>query len=311
MTRSNNRTRSIVMCRRTHVQGRYGRTVGLVVTEVNRYPVKSFGGEALSSAVVEPWGLRGDHRWMLVDGAGDVITAREVHRMLLVHATDTDAGISLAMAGAPELEVPVPPDGPRAAVQVWESPVTALWAGPEADQWLHAALGLRARLVYLADPTQRPTNPLFSTPQDRVSLADGYPLLLTTEDSLAALNDHIAAGPLTEQGPLPMRRFRPSVVVSGAPAWAEDDWRRLRIGSVEFRAVKGCDRCVITTIDPETAIAGKEPIATLARHRRFDGKTWFGMNLVPDLVADVEAKISIGDPVEILESVEPGGGPPR
>lgn len=287
----------------------------VVVTGANRYPVKSLGGEALSSAVVEPWGLRGDRRWMLVDEAGTAITAREVHRMLLVHATDVDSAIILSTAGQaagqPELTVPVPTDGAPVLARVWAATVTTRSAGPEADAWLSATLGRPVRLVHLGDATQRPTSPAFGRPDDRVSLADGYPLLLTTEDSLAALNDHIADGRFAAQGPLSMRRFRPNVVVRGAPAWAEDGWRRLRIGSVGFRAVKGCDRCVLTTIDPDTAAAGKEPIATLARHRRFDGKVWFGMNLVPDLVGDTEAKISVGDPVEIIESVDPGDGPPR
>jgi uncharacterized protein YcbX len=105
-----------------------------------------------------------------------------------------------------------------------------------------------------------------------------------------------------------MTRFRPNVVVSGTTPFAEDGWRRIRIGAAEFRAVKGCDRCVMTMTDPDTAARGKEPIATLARHRQWDGATWFGMNLVPDTPG---VTISLGDPVEVLESVEAPNGPPR
>jgi hypothetical protein len=98
-------------------------------------------------------------------------------------------------------------------------------------------------------------------------------------------------------------------VVSGAPAWAEDGWRRLRIGPVTFRAVKGCDRCVLTTIDPDTAAKGHEPLFALARHRRWDNKVWFGVNLIPDLspgdlipgAPGAGAVLRPGDPVEILE----------
>jgi uncharacterized protein YcbX len=89
-------------------------------------------------------------------------------------------------------------------------------------------------------------------------------------------------------------------VVSGAAAWAEDGWRRLRIGPVTFRAVKGSDRCVFTTIDPDTAAKGQEPLFALARHRRWDGKVWFGVNLIPDAPGP-EALIRLGDPVEILD----------
>ena len=118
------------------------------------------------------------------------------------------------------------------------------------------------------------------------------------------MNDWIAEGPKADEGPIPMRRFRPSVVVSGAPAWAEDGWRRLRIGPVTFRVAKGCDRCVFTTIDPDTAKRGHEPLFALARHRRWDGKVWFGVNLIPDLTPRAPppgALIRPGDPIEVLE----------
>jgi hypothetical protein len=105
-----------------------------------------------------------------------------------------------------------------------------------------------------------------------------------------------------------MTRFRPNLVVVGAEPWAEDDWRRIRVGDALFRVVKGCARCVITTIDPETADREKEPIRSLARIRRWDGVTWFAINLIPDTPG---AMIRVGDPVEVLESVEPGAGPIR
>ena len=117
---------------------------------------------------------------------------------------------------------------------------------------------------------------------------------------MTRVNGWIAEGPKAAEGPIPMRRFRPSVVVSGAPAWAEDGWRRLRIGPVTFRVAKGCDRCVFTTIDPDTAEKGHEPLFALARHRRWDGKVWFGVNLIPD-APPPSAVLRLGDPVEILE----------
>jgi uncharacterized protein YcbX len=185
-------------------------------------------------------------------------------------------------------------------VSVWGTPLTAALASDEAAQWLTKVTGEPVRLVYLDDPTRRPTNQDYSLPADRVSFADGYPLLMTSQESLAALNEWIATGPRAAEGPVPMRRFRPSVVVAGAPAWAEDNWRRLRIGDVAFRVAKGCDRCVFTTIDPDTAVKGKEPLATLARYRRWDGKVWFGVNLIPDAVSQ-GAVIRPGDTVEVLD----------
>jgi hypothetical protein len=163
-------------------------------------------------------------------------------------------------------------------------------------------------LVYLDDPTRRPTNPRHTLPGDRVSFADGYPLTLASEDSLAELNRLVAEGPLAHEGPVPMIRFRASVVVRGARPWDEDGWRRIRIGAAVFRVVTGCGRCVLTTTDADTAARGKEPIATLARHRNWDGKTWFAVNLVPDSPG---ATITVGDEVEVLERRDPADGPQR
>ena len=119
-------------------------------------------------------------------------------------------------------------------------------------------------------------------PADVVSFADGFPLLLATEESLAQLNAWISEGPRSADGPVPMTRFRPNLIVRGAAAFAEDSWRRVRVGEVEFRVVSSCIRCVLTTIDPVTAVRTKEPLVSLARHRKFGGKTLFAMNLVPE-----------------------------
>jgi uncharacterized protein YcbX len=239
-----------------------------------------------------------------------VVTAREYPRLVLVTPFLTGGGLRLTGPGGSDLTVSAPGGDELIPVTVWQSRVLAAPAGAAADAWISAVTGEPVRLVYLDDPTRRRPNPDYSRDGDRVSFADGYPLLLTTESSLAALNEAIAAGPRATEGPLPMRRFRPSVVVAGAGSWAEDGWRRLRIGEVTFRAVKGCDRCVLTTIDPDTAATGKEPIATLARTRRWDGKVWFGMNLIPD-GPQAGRSIRVGDPVQVLEQADRAGGPLR
>jgi len=278
------------------------------LTSIHRFPVKSCRGESLDAAVVEPWGLAGDRRWMVVDDEGVVITAREVNQLVLVHPEITPTGLRLTAPDLPTLDVATPDPATQTPVAIWSSRLDAVPAGGEADAWVSKALGVTARLVHLDDPLKRPTSPTFSEPGDRVSFADGYPLLLTTEESLAALNDVVLAGAAGERAPLPMTRFRPNVVVSGVEAWAEDDWRRIRIGDAVFRAVKGCARCVLTTIDPDSAVREKEPIRSLARIRRWDGATWFGINLVPDTYG---VTIRLGDDFEVLDAVASGAGPIR
>ena len=277
-----------------------------IVTDLYRYPVKSCRGQRLRAAPVEPWGLARDRRWMIVDSGGEVLTARERPRLVLVTPVPEGDGIRLTEPAMPELTVPVPPPGELVPVAVWESKLLATPAGGAASAWFGEVAGEPVRLVYLDDPTRRRPNPAYSREGDRVSFADGFPLLLTGEGSLRELNDLIGGGPLAAEGPLPMRRFRPNVVVAGADPWAEDRWRLVRIGDVVFRAVKGCDRCVLTTIDPDTAVKGKEPIATLTRCRRWDGKVWFGVNLIPDSPS-VAATIRVGDPVQVLEQADASG----
>ena len=228
--------------------------------------------------------------------------------LLVVPQVQPDGSLLVNGPDAPELTVARPSGADLVPVQVWKSRLLAALASAEAAAWFSKVVGRSVRLVYLDDPTRRRPNPDFADPTDYVSFADGYPLLLASIASLDQLNDWIADGRWPDDGPLPMTRFRPNVVVAGATPWVEDGWRRVRIGDAIFRSVKGCDRCVMTMTDPDSGRRTKEPIATLAKHRQWDGATWFGMNLVPDTAGAV---IRVGDDLEILHEVPAPDGPPR
>ncbi|NEE02100.1 MOSC domain-containing protein [Phytoactinopolyspora halotolerans] len=270
------------------------------ITQLNIYPVKSTRGREVDDAVVEPWGLAGDRRWMVVDGEGDVLTARILPRLLTVRATPLGEGrLRLDGPHAEPLEVDGTQADERVTVQVWRSRVEAMRPSTDADGWFGKLLERDVRLVWLDDPRRRPVDPEYGRDEDRVSFADAYPLLLASTGSLQQLNDWIVEGAL-ERGeavpePLPMRRFRPNVVVDSEEPFAEDGWTRVRLGGLDFRVVKPCDRCVLTTIDPETLEKGKEPLRTLARHRRWDQKVWFGVNIIPDQTG----RLRVGDPATL------------
>ncbi|MEV0097246.1 MOSC N-terminal beta barrel domain-containing protein [Streptomyces sp. NPDC050738] len=270
-----------------------------VLAALHVHPVKSLGGHAQGSAVVEPWGLAGDRRWMLVDTAGKVVTQRQHTRLALAGARPgADGGVRLSAPGREPLTVAVPDLVETITVALFRDKVEVVPADDAAHAWFSAYLGAEVRLVHLDEPAhRRPVDPAFALPGETVSLADGYPLLLTTRSSLDALNSLVAQGDHPDEGPLPMNRFRPNVVVSGTPPWAEDDWYRIAIGEVAFRVPKPCDRCVVTTTDQETAERGKEPLRTLARHRRVGSDLLFGQNLVPETTGTIR----VGDPVRILE----------
>lgn len=269
-----------------------------VLQSIHLYPVKSIAGSGPGEAVVEPWGLAGDRRWLLVDAEGRQITQRPQPTLALAHAEGLPGGaLRLTAPGMPPLTVEVPKCGETVRVEVWKDEVEAVPAGEAAAEWFSSYLGFECRLVHLDAPEKRrPIDPQYCEPGETVSFADGFPLLLTTTSSLDALNSLIAQGDHADEGPLPMSRFRPNVVVDGTAPWAEDDWRQIRIGEVLFRVAKPCSRCVVTTTDQRTAERGKEPLRTLARHRRFGDRLVFGQNLIPGSAGTIR----IGDPFEIL-----------
>ncbi|MBV2352897.1 MOSC domain-containing protein [Streptomyces sp. J2-1] len=266
---------------------------------IHVHPVKAFRAVALRTASVEPWGLAGDRRWALIDDGGKVVTQREYPRLALAAAgLLPGGGIVLSGPGQRPLTVPVPLPPATVTADVFGTKVDAVPASDAAHAWCAEYLGRAVRLVHMDDPaTRRPVDPAYARPGETVSFADGYPLLVTTSASLDALNSLIAQGDHAEDGPLTMDRFRPSLVVAGTAPWEEDGWSRIAVGEVAFRVAKPCGRCVVTTTDQDTAARGREPLHTLARHRRRNGRLVFGQNLVPLAPGTVRT----GDPVRVLE----------
>jgi uncharacterized protein YcbX len=267
------------------------------LASLHLYPVKSCHRVDVDEATVLPWGLAGDRRWFPVEPDGAAITQRELPVLTQIQPTLLPGGLRLAAPGRPDLTL-TETAGDYLEVRLWRSRFKVSAAGPEADAWLSEVAGRPLRLVWMDDPARRPVNPEYGRPGDVVSAADGYPLLVTNTASLAQLNDWIIEGDPDEQ-PVPMTRFRPNVVVDGAPAWAEDGWlgRRLRIGAVAFRVVKPCARCVMTTNNQETGERGREPLRTLGRTRNIEQNLLFGMNMIPDGTG----ALRVGDPVELLD----------
>lgn len=252
------------------------------LSAIHVYPVKGLKGIELAQARCTDRGLEHDRRWMVVD-AGDhgFLSQREHPRMATVW-TDVGRGkLTLSAPDVDEVEVPLSPSAsaPRMRVRIWESDCDALAVSGEADAWLSDYLAIDCRLVYMPDKTRRMSNPAYGGEGKLVGFADGFAFLLTGEASLADLNARLAAKSHPE---LPMSRFRPNLVVSGALPYAEDAWKQIRIGEAVFAAAKPCGRCQVTTTDQATGeVMGPEPLATLATYRDSqEFGTMFGMNLV-------------------------------
>lgn len=275
------------------------------LTGLNIHPVKSMAIRPVPSADVSYGGLSTDRCWGVIDADGVVITAREAHGLFAITpdtpATDPslDAALRLRAPDLPDLLLDEP-TGDLVRAKVHSQELRGLPAGAEADAWVRKAMGRDdVRLVWCDDPTRRTLNPAHSRAQDFTAYADGYPVTIASESSLRQLNDWIVEGAL-ERGeeppaPLPMQRFRPNLVVDSETPYAEDEWSRVTVGEVRFRVAKPTDRCVMTTIDPDTLTTGKEPIRTLARHRLFDHKTMFAIHLIPETTG----RIAVGDEVTV------------
>jgi len=276
------------------------------VTALNVYPVKSCRGLAVTSAAVDARGFAGDRRFLVVDADGRFLTQRVQPRMALIETALTAGDLILASSGHGSVRVPLQPrtqnSEPR-TVTVWRDTVTADDCGDEAGAWLSEVLALPCRLVRAGAAYARPVaahklpGPLSRGVAEgrdvshEVSFADAFPFMLLSEASLADLNARLAT-------PLPMNRFRPSLVVSGTAAYAEDAWGRFRIGGVIFHGATRCGRCVVTTTDQLTAARAVEPLRTLATYRRdAEGDVMFGRNLVHETKT---GRVAVGDEVEFL-----------
>ncbi|WP_400191862.1 MOSC domain-containing protein [Hymenobacter sp. B81] len=265
----------------------------LLLADLYLYPVKSLGGFWVPSAEVQGRGFRHDRRWLVVDAAGQFMTQRTTPAMALLHLELAHNGFIIRHISRPELKallVPFEPTGTRTQfVTVWDDMVFAVRGTLEQDQWLSEALGQSCRLVFMPDVALRSADG--GEAPGLVSFADAFPFLLIGQASLDDLNRRL-------EHPLPMNRFRPNLVVSGAAPYAEDSWQDFRIGELTFRGVRPCARCVMTTTDQLTAERSVEPLRTLAEYRKVGSKVLFGLNVV----GPGAGTLHVGDPVRVLDA---------
>lgn len=260
------------------------------------YPVKSLRGCSLAIGEVDGLGLVGDRRFMVVDEGGRFLTQRTIPQMALIDTAIVGSQLILSRAGhGVSVSTLMDDKAPLRAVSIWSSSeLEAEDCGDEVAHWLGSTLNVQCRLVRIGASFRRP---VAKSPQDSVSFADAYPLLVLGESALADLNDRLQMGGGES---LTMASFRPNLVFSGGGANEEDSWRRFRIGSVVFRTGGPCSRCTITTIDPYTGVRGFEPLRTLAGYRRNPADpadVIFGQNAVNETKSGT---VRVGDTIKLL-----------
>ena len=257
------------------------------VAELNLYPVKSLRGTSLSEALVCSYGLEHDRNWMLIDSDGNKITQREWPRLSLLVPHLEGGQLRVEVPGAADIVVPSNGSGwtnEQVTVDLWGHEHGGVVASNAINGAFSDAIGLSCRLLSLRSHGT-------SASQD-AAFHDDAPLLIISQASLNDLNRRLPS-------PLPMNRFRPSVVVAGSHAFAEDGWQRISIGDTEFTAVKLCVRCSITTVDQtEGEFRGPEPLKTLATFRGIEQNVAFGAYFRP---VKAGGRVRLGDEITLLE----------
>ncbi|RMV80241.1 Molybdenum cofactor sulfurase [Pseudomonas caricapapayae] len=268
----------------------------LRLSSLYRYPLKSCKPETMQRASFDRLGLEGDRRWMLVDESnGRFLTQRALpHMSRLSVLWNASGGVTLSAPGFEPLDVAIPldVDSNLRGVTVWRDSLQVPDAGDVASRWVSRFIGKPTRMVYMPVERARRMPGGHGHDEGHVNFADGFPLLLIGQGSLDDLSGRLGR-------PLEMLRFRPNLVIEGAEAFAEDGWKRIRIGNIEFQLLKPCARCILTTVDPATGERSpdREPFATLKTYREVEGNVLFGQNVINLGLGELET----GMTVEVLE----------
>ncbi|MHB8776634.1 MAG: MOSC domain-containing protein [Anaerolineales bacterium] len=264
----------------------------IALSALTYYPIKACRGFDVQASKVERMGLEHDRRMMVVTPEGQFLTQREHPKLALIIPRLKNDAVTLSAPNFDSIHFNIQRSGASQPVNIWKSKgVNAIDQGDEAAGWLSDWLGTPVRLMHIADGFKRKLNPNYAVnPDDHTGFADGYPILVISEASLQDLNSKLVS-------PFPMNRFRPNILVKGCGPFAEDTWKRIKIGEIEMALVKPCARCVVTTIDKDTLEKDKEPLKTLSTYRKQKGGAMFGMNVIPLN----EGEIKVGMNVEILE----------
>ncbi|OUJ72537.1 MOSC domain-containing protein [Hymenobacter crusticola] len=267
----------------------------LTLSDLYIYPVKSLGGIRLTEADIELRGLRHDRRWLIVNERNQFMTQRQHAEMALLDVHPAYNGFLLTHRQRPELlplYVPFEASPERTLfVTIWDDMVFACRADKAVDEWLSIALNQPCKLVYMSDMVRRDVEPELNPKNTLVSFADDYPYLIIGQSALDELNTRL-------DQPVLMNRFRPNLVFSGGAPYAEDTWNEFQIGDLAFRAVRACSRCVMTTIDQQTAEKSShgEPLRTLATYRTINKKVMFGQNVT----GPKQGTLRVGDALTVL-----------
>ena len=282
------------------------------VSSLHIYPVKSTAGISLPNAKVEELGLTFDRRFIVSDPSGQFITARTEPRLCLVQAKLINQGLELSAPTMSTLTLSYEEfTNQYQNVTVWGDEIDGQLCSNGANAWFSDYLQRPCKLLFFGQGSHRERKP--NTDKARkIAFADGYPLLLISQASLDNLNSRLVDKRLgdsilaikRQQQSVSMAQFRPNIVVDNCLPFAEDGWLHIRIGEVELKVSKPCERCIFTTVNPQNGEKHpqQEPLRTLKSFRQnHNGEVLFGQNLI----ALNSGQIHLGDKLTVISKQKP------
>ena len=255
------------------------------ISELYIHPLKSAAAQRVEEARVDQFGLLNDRRWMLIDEKGEFLSQRLLPEMCLIKAMVENNVLMVSLPAQPNIEVVASKEHVVSA-KVWGDVCKAWDCGDEIAKILSLFLKTNCRMVYFPEDEVRQVDKEYAKEGDKTGFSDGFPLLLISQASLDDLNRR-----LDEK--VTMTRFRPNIVVSGTEAFAEDEWKEIRVGGIHMRVVKPCSRCSIPSVNPVNAKRSAEPVTTLRQYRMRDNKVYFGQNVIADSTGLLEAGMKV------------------
>lgn len=281
------------------------------VSSLHIYPIKSTAGITLLSTKVETLGLAFDRRFVISDPSGLFITARTEPRLCLVQTKLSPHGLILSAPNMSTLTLTYTEFTPQyQKVTVWGDSINGQLCSEKANSWFSEYLQRPCVLLFFGEDSYRERSANTDNAR-KLAFADGYPLLLISQASLNDLNTRLLENKNNDesftnnaQNIISMTQFRPNIVVDNTAAFAEDTWQHIRIGEVEFKVSKPCERCVFTTINPETGEKHpqQQPLRMLQSFRQtLHGEVLFGQNLI----ALNSGTINAGDELTVISTQQP------
>jgi len=250
----------------------------LEIKKLYIYPIKSCRGLKIMNTNIQKIGFQYDRFFAVINSKNEILTARENSKLLNISSEINNDKLSLSTYGKSSISIDLKKFlTNKIDIKIFNDFAKAKIVGHETDDWLSHTLQEKCRLVSIDSEHLRKMKSKYNGKEnDYISFSDISPIHLISEESLKDLNSKL-------ESQVTIDNFRPNILVSGSPAYEEDNWSSVKIGNCEFEVTLKTPRCKFITIDPITTKVDskQEPLRTLSEYRKIENYINFGIYLMP------------------------------